>query len=159
MTYLTRALLTFIALALAVLAYYAMREMLVGVPPQSEVKTSFENVVVILLTTVTIIFTLVALIIAILGFYGAKAIKEEAGKFAERAVIDAVEEALSPEGKATLMMNDKFPPNDGPIKDWMEERIERQVISLLPLIMDRMNLTSDVGPVDPSEPDDEGTTD
>ena len=71
----------------------------------------------------------------------------------------SIEEAMNPGGKALKILEERFPPNNGPMKDWIEDRIERQVISLLPLILDRIDLKSGVGPVDPDEPDDEGTVD
>ncbi|KPM22137.1 hypothetical protein AAJ72_13385 [Citromicrobium sp. RCC1885] len=159
MKYFYAALATILVIAVSVIAFASLYGTLVAVPQSGSVETSYENIVVILLTTVTVIFTISALIIAILAFMGPRAIKREARKYAETALLDALDKAMKPEGKATNLLKERFPPNAGPTKDWMEERIERQVISLLPLIIDRIDLGSDVGAVDPDEPEDEGNPD
>lgn len=148
-----------IAVALSVLAYVAINGMIVPVAAGSEVRTSYEDIVVILLTTVTVIFTVSALVLSVLAFIGPRALKREAGKFAERAVRESIEAAWEDEGKATKLMEKRLPPEDGPIKVWMEDRIDQQVVELLPLILDRRNVGSEVGPVDPGQPDDEGRVD
>jgi len=159
MKYLLAVLLAVIAVGVSALAFDAIHGLLTAVPNGGAVETSYEEIVVILLTTVTVIFTISALIIGILAFLGPRAIQREAGKYAEKAVTKSIEEAMNPGGKALKILEERFPPNSGPMKDWIEERIERQVISLLPLILDRIDLKSGVGPVDPDEPDDEGTVD
>lgn len=156
MKYVIAALLGVIALALSVLAFDAIRDMLVVVPANSAIKTSYEDIVVILLTTVTVIFTVSALVMSVLGFLGPRAIKREAAKFAERAVLQSVDDALKSDGKAIKLLEERFPPHDGPIKTWLEDRINQQVINLLPLIIGRIGVASDIGPIDPNAPDDEG---
>lgn len=156
MKYVYAALLAIIALAAGILAFHAIYGLLNSAPNDALARTSYENVVVVLLTTVTVIFTLFAVVLAVLTFVGPRALKREAGKYAEKAVLQAIENAMQPGGKAARIIEQKFPPNDGPTKDWIQDRIERQVIALLPLILDRMALSSGVGPVDPSSPEDEG---
>ena len=159
MKYLNTALLTLIALGVGAIAFNAIYTLLSAAPQGGAVATDYEGIVVILLTTVTVIFAISALVIGILALMGPKAIQREAGRYAEKAVIKSIDQALQPNGRATKILEDRFPPNEGPIKTWIEERIERQVIALLPLILDRIDLKSGVGPLDPDEPDDEGTVD
>lgn len=159
MKYVFAVLLSVIAVGVTVLAFSAIYGLLTPVPSNSRVETNFEGIVVVLLTTVTVIFTVSTLAIGILAFLGPRAIKREAGKYAEKAVLNSIEEAMGSEGKATKLLQASFPPNDGPIKNWIEERVERQVISLLPLIIDRIGIRSDIGPIDPEAPDDEGEVD
>lgn len=154
--YLHTILLSVICIGVTILAFKAIYGLLTSVPAGINVKTSYEDIVVVLLTTVTVIFTVAALVIGILAFLGPRALKREATKFAENAVQKSIEEAMKPDGLAAKLLEASFPPKDGPLKSWMEKRIDRQVISLLPLIIDRFNLKSDVGPVDPDAPDDEG---
>ena len=159
MRYVVAVLLFVIAIGVSVLAFDAIYGLLTSVPEPVAVQTSYEDIVVVLLTTVTVLFTVSALVIGVLAFLGPQAIRREASRFAERAVLKSLDDAMKPEGKAAKLLQASFPPNEGPTKDWVEERIERQVISLLPLIMDRMDLKSDVGAVDPDAPDDEGKVD
>lgn len=156
MKYFVSFLATTIALGVLVIAYSLLFGMLVAVPEGAKVETSFENIVVILLTTVTVIFTVSALVLAILAFLGPRAIRREAKKYAEAALLAALDDAMKPDGKATKLLQQRFPPNDGAAKDWMKERIEDQVIKLLPLIIDRVGIKSEFGAVDPSAPEDEG---
>lgn len=146
-----------IAVALSILAYVAMHGLLNGVPENAQVKTSYEDVVVVLLTTVTVIFTVAALVIGILAFLGPRAIKREAAKYAERAVLNSISEAMKPGGQASKLLEGVFPPNDGPVKTWMEGQVKQEVRELLPLFIDEF--VTDVGPVDPAESDDEGKVD
>lgn len=158
MRYVYSVLLAVIAIGIAILAFNAIYGLLHAVPARN-VETSYEEIVVVLLTTVTVIFTVSALGIGILTFLGPRALRREAGKYAEKAVLRSIEDALKPQGEATKLLESRFPPNDGPIKVWIEERVERQVITLLPLIIDRIGLRSEVGPIDPDASDDEGEVD
>jgi hypothetical protein len=156
MKYVHTFLLSAISVGITILAFKAIHGLLTPVPIGFNVETSYENIVVVLLTTVTVIFTVAALVIGVLAFLGPRALKREATKFAENAVLKSIEDAMKPEGLAAKLLEASFPPKEGPLKAWMEQRIDRQVISLLPLIIDRIDLKSDIGPVDPDAPDDEG---
>lgn len=152
-------ILSIIAIGIAILAFVQISGFLNAAAPTAKVETSYEEIVVILLTTVTVLFTVAALVIGILAFMGPRAIRREATKYAEKAVLKSIEEAMKPGGKATTLLENGFPPNEGPVKDWMELRVERQVISVLPLILDRVAVKSSVGPVDPKASEDEGQVD
>lgn len=159
MKYIFAVLLTIIAIGICILAYGQIYGLLTPVVSPAKVETSYADIVVILLTTVTVIFTVAALALGVLAFVGPRALKREAGKYAEAAVVKSIDDALKVGGSAAKLMEASFPPNDGPMKDWMEQRVERHVISLLPLIMDRVGVTSKIGTVDPDVPDDEGQVD
>lgn len=152
-------LLGLIAIALMVMAYGSIYGLLTPVSPPKVVETNYADIVVVLLTTVTVIFTVAAIVIGILAFLGPRAIKREATKFAEAAVIKSIEDAMKPGGRAATLIELNFPPHEGPIKGWLEDKVEQQVFSLLPLMVDKFQLKSDVGPVDPAAPDDEGQVD
>ena len=159
MKYLFAILLAIIAIGISAVAFSEIHHLLTAESLPTAVETDYEEIVVVLLTTVTVLFTVAALVLGGLAYLGPRTIRREAHKIAERAVLRSIQEAMKPTGKAAKLLTDGFPPNDGAVKDWMEERIERQVISLLPLIIDRVGVKSQVGPVDPSASDDEGQVD
>lgn len=159
MKYIYAVLLLIIAAAVSVLAYSEVHHLLIAKPSSTGVETDYEEIVVVLLTTVTVLFTVAALILGVLAYLGPRTIRREAHKIAETAVLNSIDEAMKPKGRTAKLLAARFPPNDGPVKDWMEQRIERQVISLLPLIIDRVGVKSTIGPVDPDASDDEGQVD
>ncbi|MFM2237358.1 MAG: hypothetical protein RL209_1392, partial [Pseudomonadota bacterium] len=60
----------------------------------------YTNIVVILLTTVTILFTVAALFLALLGVIGFNNIKIEAGKFAKTSALEQINASFQEDGEA-----------------------------------------------------------
>lgn len=146
------------ALSVAVLAY----KLTFGVlkVPQEELSGSIDytNVVVILLTTVTVIFSVCALALAVLGVMGFRSLKKEAGKFASEKALSEISSAFSEGGRANLQIQEEFTREDGHLKKWVERRIRQEVIALLPLVIDRLKDKPDLG-LDEDAPTDEGEVD
>jgi len=92
----------------------------------------YTNVVVILLTTVTILFTVFALILAILGVWGFHNIKIDAGKFAQNSAIEAIRDAFDENGEALKQIQQEF-QNEGPLREWVRRQIRSEVTEQLAL--------------------------
>ena len=98
----------------------------------------YTNAVVILLTTVSVIFTVCALILAILGIVGFRNLKRDAGKFASQQALSSIDVAFSEGGIALQQIENEFTREDGHLKKWVERKLRQEVIELLPLIIDRL---------------------
>lgn len=117
----------------------------------------YNNVVVVLLTTVTVIFSVFAIALGLLGAVGFQNLKKDAGKHAETQALNEITKAFSPDGVAIDRISEEFSRDDGHLKPWMMKRIRIEVIELLPLIIDRVQKDAGKGLAE-GEPTDEGST-
>lgn len=125
-------------LALAVIAY----KLVYGVVKKSNsitpVSIDYTNAVVILLTTVTVIFSVCAVALAVLGVFGFRNLKRDAGRFASREALREIGTAFEEGGVALAQIELEFTREDGHLKRWVDRRLRQEVIELLPLIIDRL---------------------
>jgi hypothetical protein len=150
------AAIAFIAtLALAIIAYKLSFGASGEPASPSSTGVDYTNFVVVLLTTVTVIFSVCALVLAVLGIAGFRNLKREAGKFASQQALAEIAAAFDEGGRAQLQIRKEFTDEDGHLKKWAEARIRKEVIELLPLITDRLLKSAGSG-VDDDAPTDEG---
>jgi hypothetical protein len=116
----------------------------------------YTNFVVILLTTVTVIFSVCALVLAVLGVVGFRSLKREAGKFASQQALLEIASAFSEGGRAHTQVQAEFTREDGHLKRWVERRIRGEVIALLPLVIGRLSKDGLSEALDEDAPTDEG---
>jgi hypothetical protein len=151
-------ILAFLAtLGICIVAYYAIHSLLIGAPTKSAVAVDYNTILTVLLTTVTVIFTVCAIVLAILGIFGFRNLKRDAGRFAEAQALAEIERAFGPKGRGTVRIEQEMQSDDGHHRQFVERRIRSEVISLLPLIADRINTDALSMAID--EPTDEGEVD
>lgn len=125
-------------LALAVIAYKLAFGSLEAEAAPTPPGIDYTNVVVILLTTVTVIFSVCALALAVLAVVGFRSLKRDAGKFASQQALIEITAAFNEGGRAHDQIQEEFSKEDGHLKKWAARRIRQEVIALLPLVMDRL---------------------
>jgi len=148
-----------ITMTLAVIAYKLTAGYLTKVGGTKEVVIDYTNIVVILLTTVTVIFSVCALALAVLGVIGFRNLKRDAGKYASQQALAAISSAFEEGGRALNQIQNEFTKDDGHLKKWAERRIRHEVIALLPLIIDRLPSNRAEFGIDEDAPTDEGQVD
>jgi hypothetical protein len=136
--YFYAALAVLATVALSVIAYKLIGGQLTNVGSSREVAIDYTNLVVILLTTVTVLFTVCALALAVLGIIGFRSLKKDAGRFASEQALSAISSSFDEGGPALAKIQDEFTKEDGHLKKWTQGRIRREVIALLPLVIDRL---------------------
>lgn len=109
----------------------------------------YTNVVVILLTTVTVLFTVAAIALALAGIWGFRNIKEAAAEYARRSVALEIGKAFQPGGAAYEHIRKEFQDPDAPLNSWLRNEISRQVTETLALYPAELD-------IDESDPKDEG---
>jgi hypothetical protein len=144
------------AVALAAIAYNLTSGVIERVQGPSPARIDYTNMVVILLTTVTVIFSVCALALAVLAVVSFRGLKREAGKFASQQAASAITNAFNEGGKAHTQIQEEFTRYDGHLKKWAERRIRQEVIELLPLVADRLGGTKASSALDEDAPTDEG---
>lgn len=149
-----RALACFFTVATCVLAYYAIYNLLNGAPSKSAVAVDYNVILTVLLTTVTVIFTVCAIVLAILGIFGFRNLKREAGRFAESQALAEIVKAFGPKGSGTIRIEHEMQRTDGHHRQFVEQKIRAEVIALFPLIADRINVEALNLAID--DPTDEG---
>ena len=150
-----------IALCAIVIAGRIILEILDIVPSTEKPVVDYNSIVVLLLTTVTVIFSFCAIVLAILGIIGFRNLRENAGKYAEEQANSKIESAFKEGGVAIKRIDIEFRKEDGHFRPWMQERIRKEVIELLPLIADRAiisqaNIPENSQEMAPNEATDEG---
>ncbi len=141
-------------IAVCIIAYYAIFSLLHGVPSKSDVAVDYNAILTVLLTTVTVIFTVCAIVLAVLGIFGFRNLKRDAGRYAEAQALSEIAKAFGPTGRGTIRIEEEMQSKDGHHRQFVEKRIRAEVISLLPLIADRINVDASRLAID--EPTDEG---
>lgn len=153
------ALALLVTSALSLIAYKLNAASFVETKSGNHVAIDYTNMVVILLTTVTVIFSVCALVLAILGVIGFRSLKKEAGKHASQQALLAISSSFDEGGRALKKIEEEFTKEDGHLKRWVERRIRHEVIALLPLVVDRLpGNRADLG-LDETAPTDEGAVD
>lgn len=147
------------AIALCVIAYLLIAAYVTPATANSAVAIDYTNMVVILLTTVTVIFSVSALGLAILGVVGFRSLRREAGKFASAEALRAISSSFDDGGRALSKIQDEFTREDGHLKKWTERRIRQEVIALLPLVIDKITANNPDARLAEDEPTDEGRVD
>jgi hypothetical protein len=153
------ALSLLVAGALCLIAYKLTAGLLAPIGAASPVTIDYTNIVVILLTTVTVIFSVCALALAILAVVGFRSLKRDAGKFASRQALAAISSSFDEGGRALMAIQEEFTREDGHLKRWSERRIRQEVIALLPLVIDRLQNSDPELGLDDDAPTDEGQVD
>lgn len=152
-----RTLALLFTLATCVLAYYAIFKLLNEAPSKSTVAVDYNVILTVLLTTVTVIFTVCAIVLAILGIFGFRNLKREAGRFAEVQALAEISKAFGPTGSGTVRIEHEMHRSDGHHRQFVEQKIRTEVIALFPLIADRINAEALNLAID--DPTDEGDVD
>ncbi|MBA4046357.1 MAG: hypothetical protein C0471_18360 [Erythrobacter sp.] len=121
--------------------------------PNSGQTINYTDLVTILLTTVTVIFAIAAAALTLIGVWGFRNIKKDAGKYAaneaDKEITKVIQSALQPGGTFMETLGQEIQGGEGPFGQWLRVQIERQVTEQLgPL---RASLV-----VDESDPSDEG---
>ena len=147
----------FVTAAICVLAYYALFSLLTGKSEKSSVIVDYNGILTVLLTTVTVIFTVCAIVLAVLGIFGFRNLKRDAGQYAEAQALSEIAKAFGPNGSGTVRIAQEMQSENGHHRQFVERRIRAEVISLLPLIADRINTDALNLAID--EPTDEGDVD
>ncbi|MBP8234559.1 MAG: hypothetical protein KAY22_19890 [Rhizorhabdus sp.] len=147
-------LATIFTIAACVIAYFAIHSLLNAAPANAKVAVDFNGILTVLLTTVTVIFTVCAIILAVLGIFGFKNLKRDAGRFAENQALAEIAKAFGPSGNGTICIEKAMQDENGHHRQYIEKRIRAEVISLLPLIADRLNIEALRMSID--DPTDEG---
>ena len=150
-------LATVATLAVCVLAYFALHSLLITAPSKSAVAVDFNAILTVLLTTVSVIFTVCAIVLAVLGLIGFRNLKRDAGKFAETQALLEIAKAFGPSGSGTNRIEQHMLEENGSHRQFVEKRIRLEVISLLPLIAGRIN--ADALRLSLDDPTDEGDVD
>jgi hypothetical protein len=116
----------------------------------------YTNIVVILLTTVTILFTVAALFLALLGVIGFNNIKIEAGKFAKTSALEQINASFQEDGEALRQIRLELQKEKGPLRDLIERQIANEVTEKLALYS---SMQSPPFTINENDPRDEGEQD
>jgi len=109
----------------------------------------YTNIVVILLTTVTVLFTVAAIALGLAGIWGFRNIKEAAGEYARQSVSREIGNAFEPGGAAYEEIRREFQNDYAPLNRWLRHQIRREVTESLAFYRPGLD-------VDESDPTDEG---
>lgn len=143
--------------AVCILAYFAIFSLLKGAPSKTAIAVDFNAILTVLLTTVSVIFTVCAILLAVLGIFGFRNLKRDAGRYAEEQALAEIARAFGPSGKGTARIEQELRSENSHLRGFVEKTIRAEVISLLPLVADRLNASSIRMATD--EPTDEGDVD
>lgn len=153
------ALAILTTISLVVIAYSLISGVILEVPSTTSPKLDFVNVAIILLTTVTVIFSVCALILGLLGVIGFDKLRKEAGRFASERTLQEIERSFEEDGAASLRIEQEFQDEDSYLRRLVEKRVKAEVYELAPLFaaLNKQDDNND-GMAD-GEPTDEGETD
>ncbi|MCT2399325.1 hypothetical protein [Novosphingobium mangrovi (ex Huang et al. 2023)] len=154
-----RTLAVIATLSLAIIAFKAIHGLIHSAPPGQPPRVDYNTIVIVLLTTVTVIFSVCAIALGILGAIGFRNLKKDAGKFAEVQAINEIKSAFEKNGTALNHIDSEFQREDGHFRPWMKERIRKEIVLLLPLIMTSKPPSTLDENLAEGEPTDEGETD
>lgn len=122
------------ALALITLAVVHLYAMIDGPVTAKSAGVDYTVFITILLTTVTIVFSFGAILLAVIGVVGFKNLKSDAAKFAASKTDAEIRKAFQADGYAIKLIQSEFQRDDAHLKEWMQSRIRIEVIELFPLI-------------------------
>jgi hypothetical protein len=117
---------------------------------------SYTDVVVLLLTTVTVIFAVAATALTLVGVWGFKNLIEDASKYAAKAadveIGRTIQRAFESDGIFAEGMANEVREGNGPFAEWLRAEVQRQV-------REQMAFTRLEVPIDENDPSDEGDQD
>lgn len=124
--------------------------------PNSAQNVNYVDVVTILLTTVTVVFTVAALALTLVGVWGFKTLVDDAKKYAAKTADEEVQRtiqsAFDSDGIFSQGMANELRTGSGPFAEWLRAAVEREVTY-------QMALSNRGEPVDEDDPSDEGDQD
>ena len=153
------ALAVLAAISLVVIAYSLISGVILEVPSATTPKLDFVNVAIILLTTVTVIFSVCALILGLLGVIGFDKLRKEAGRFASERTLQEIERSFEEDGAASLRIEKEFQDEDSYLRRLVEKRVKAEVYELAPLFAALNRQEENNEGMAEGEPTDEGETD
>lgn len=109
----------------------------------------YTNIVVILLTTVTVVFTLFAVALAGLSIWGFNNIKITTSEIAKETAEKEFKTAFNEGGQADNIIRDEFTKDAGPLQTWVKKQIKVQV-------SEQLALYNPSDKIDEDDPTDEG---
>lgn len=150
--------LGFLATAsLCIISFFLIKDGLVPIGSAQKPVVDYVNVVVILLAAVTVILTIFAILMAVLGFFGFDELKRRAAKYAETAADKKIDEKFSNEGFVQSRIDAMFLDPTQEFRGWLEQRIQISVIEAVPFMQAGRRL--DDNGMDRRQPTDEGDID
>lgn len=158
-TYLYPVLAVLITISLGIIAYSLMSSVVLEVPSTENPKLDFVNITIILLTTVTVIFSVCALILGLLGVIGFDKLRKEAGRFASERTLQEIEKSFEEEGAASLRIEQEFQDEGSYLRRLVEKRVKAEVYELAPLFAALNRQEDNPEGYAEDEPTDEGQTD
>lgn len=132
--------LAFIATtSVGTLAFIEVASFVKTAPPSQTLKFDYVDIATISLTTISVLFTISAIILTVIGIIGYRNLIEGAGRFAKSQALDEIAKAFATNGDGTARIAAEMARDDGPHRKFVESRVRSEVISLMPLIADRLN--------------------
>lgn len=130
-----------IAAIFAISALFYTAHLVVGLPnvvsEENKPQIDYSDVIVLLLTIVTVIFGFVATIMAIMGFVGYRNFIANARRHAESEVKKSIELAFKESGVGIQAIDTAIGSDDGDLRKWLEQRVRTEVIEMIPFFVDR----------------------
>lgn len=132
--------LCFVTLSISslILAYCAIQR--TGISPIKVQNSTidYNYFVTILLTTVTVVFSVAAIALGVIGAIGFNNLKNEAAKYAQEEAIKEIKKSFAKNGAALTYIDTEFQRDDGHLRQWMIERVRKEVVILMPLVAARL---------------------
>jgi hypothetical protein len=112
----------------------------------------YANFTVILLTTVTVLFTIAAVLLAAGSIMGFRTMRRGAAEYARRSVATEIDRAFEQGGAAYDEIRRQFQDPEHPLHEWLRNEIGRQITEQLALY----DIAGSGGEPDEEDPRDEG---
>lgn len=127
------------------------------IPADQNATIDYNQILVLLLTTVTVVFAFVAVILTIFGIVGYRNLVARARRHAEDQVKKKIDAAFKDGGIGIERIDNAINDEDSEVRPWIEERIRAEVIEMMPFFVDRiLNPVEDDHAMAENEPTDEG---
>lgn len=99
--------------------------------PKAGQAINYVDAVTLLLATVTVIFTIAAVALTVIGVWGFRSIKRDAIKYASEAadkeITKTINSALQPSGSFMKLLREEIQRDDSPFGQWLRNEIQRSV--------------------------------
>lgn len=145
-----------IAICLVIFLIIKIHSGLSAEPSEEYVVVDYNNAVVIVLTAVTVIFSISAIALAVLGLIGFENLKRSAGNWAANRALLEIKNAFTDDGPAMKGVKQHIESHE--FRSWMENQIQKNVYYFLPIVADRIQ-SRDYLDLDADAPTDEGDVD
>lgn len=145
-------LLVAILIFVGAVTYRWTSSTLIPATPGSKVIIDYTNVVVILLTTVTVLFTVAALALALIAAVGVRNMRRGAEQYARSSIASEIDRAFDQGGLAYVEIQRQFEDPANPIHQWLRNEIGREITDQLSLV----GHGGGAGEPDEDDPKDEG---